>query len=170
MKTLSYIFIFLSIYQCFSLNLKSSQLVSPSKDNLVESFSSAYGNNTYVPPVGVPLKSPEISNHISDEVLPPAPGKIEAAEEIPSETDYYDGEIKLNKMNVNCKIYASQNDCFHQSFCGWCGSTSSCIGGDAKGPYEPCLKATYLFSQNVYQMKTASTNYGGLQTNVVIQP
>ena len=69
MKTLSYIFIFLSIYQCFSLNLKSSQLVSPSKDNLVESFSSAYGNNKYVPPVGVPMKSPEISNHISDEVL-----------------------------------------------------------------------------------------------------
>ena len=51
MKTLSYIFIFLSFSQCFSLNLKSSQVVSPSKDNLVESFSSAYGNNKYVPPV-----------------------------------------------------------------------------------------------------------------------
>lgn len=178
MKTILYSLVILSLYSfssCIIPSIQNKKIISSAfstgKTETVDAFTSGYGRNRYIPPPGIPMKSPEISNHLSEVIQPPLPGNVESADEIPSEKEYYDGELNLNKMKVNCKLYTNKMDCFQQSFCGWCGGSSSCIGGSPKGPYEPCLTSTYIYSvQNAYQVKTSSTNYGGLQTNVVIHP
>jgi hypothetical protein len=77
--------------------------------------------------------------------LPP-PGPLESPDEIPSETDYYDGSLHLNAEVVKCQIFANPTDCLHQSSCGWCGSNTSCIPGNNLGPLRPCEKKSYMFT------------------------
>jgi hypothetical protein len=78
-------------------------------------------------------------------------GPIETTDELPTVELYYNGENNLNIKKINCKIYANQNECFHQSYCGWCGTSKTCISGNNKGPLEACGTveadlATYLFN------------------------
>ncbi len=56
--------------------------------------------------------------NLPDAVERPKRGPVEGVEEIPTERDYYDGEKKLNLVNINCKINANPTDCLHQSHCG----------------------------------------------------
>ena len=76
---------------------------------------------------------------IPDVIPPPKPGPLEPIDEvikdkikliniklnnlshinqIPSPTDYYNGDLKLNVLKVKCKTYANETDCLHQSNCG----------------------------------------------------
>lgn len=101
-----------------------------------------------------PESNPQFSNYIKPEFvvkLPnkialPSPGPLESVEEVPSTTNYYDGSTKLNKITINCKLISTPSDCIHNSSCGWCGSTNTCISGTNLGPLEPCVKSSYIFS------------------------
>ena len=57
-------------------------------------------------------------SELPDEVRTTRRGPIEKIEEIPTVGDYYNGELKLNVLRVNCKIYANPTDCLHHSNCG----------------------------------------------------
>eukprot|EP00340_Litonotus_pictus_P005532 CAMPEP_0170528832 /NCGR_PEP_ID=MMETSP0209-20121228/14276_1 /TAXON_ID=665100 ORGANISM="Litonotus pictus, Strain P1" /NCGR_SAMPLE_ID=MMETSP0209 /ASSEMBLY_ACC=CAM_ASM_000301 /LENGTH=183 /DNA_ID=CAMNT_0010820239 /DNA_START=32 /DNA_END=579 /DNA_ORIENTATION=- len=91
--------------------------------------------------------NPQMVKHISDDVKIPSIGPMEAVEEMPTTHQYYDGSLKLNKVKINCTIYATKNDCIHQSFCGWCGSSSSCLFATKFGPETPCLKSSFIVGQ-----------------------
>ena len=84
--------------------------------------------------------------------------------------DYYDGGVKLNTIKVDCKIYANPTDCLHQSFCGWCGATKSCITGNNLGPMEPCVQGSWIFSppQPNWQphLKKVDESVGGVQLTI----
>lgn len=75
---------------------------------------------------------------------PPLLGPLEPIVEIASPNDFYDGSLNLNKVNVKCKIYTSVADCTGQSGCGWCGSDHSCIFGNKFGPFQACVKSSYI--------------------------
>jgi len=102
---------------------------------------------------------------------PPAPGPMETVDETPSVTDYYDGSRNLNVVKVQCKIYANAADCLHQSSCGWCGSSNSCILGNNLGPLQPCLKSSYIFSAPYPnwnpQTRVVNDQVGGVSLTVV---
>jgi hypothetical protein len=100
----------------------------------------------------------------------PKPGPVEVVEEIPSVTDYYDGGAKLNKITITCHIYANPTDCVHQSSCGWCGASNSCIAGTTLGPLETCEKTSYIFSApnpNWRPQNIVNENVGGVSFTVV---
>lgn len=86
-------------------------------------------------------------------------------------SDYYNGDSKLNKIQISCHIYANPTDCIHQSSCGWCGASKSCIVGNNIGPLESCVKASYIFSAPQPNMiggtKVINENVGGLTLTVV---
>lgn len=63
-----------------------------------------------------------------------------------SDEAYYDGELRLNTVQINCKIYRDTNSCLRQNYCGWCAATKSCITGNNTGPLEQCPQAQYQFS------------------------
>lgn len=90
--------------------------------------------------------------HIPEFVPKPRQGPLEPIDELPTQHDYYDGSIKLNVVKIRCTIYATKNDCIHNSNCGWCGSTNSCILGNNFGPQEPCVKSSFIFSPPVPNM------------------
>merc|ERR1719362_1544647 len=64
------------------------------------------GKYTY--PQGQSFMKPEMVVSIPDVIPPPKPGPLEAIDEIPSPTDYYNGDLKLNVMKVKCKTYANE--------------------------------------------------------------
>ena len=99
-------------------------------------------------------------------------GKIESVDEIASETDYYDGSKKLRITHVSCNQWSSRKEaCLHNGSCGWCGSSSTCIAGNAGGPTAPCLRGTFLFTSptndwNPFEnpkLKATRVNFGGAQ-------
>ena len=99
-------------------------------------------------------------------------GKIETIDEVASETDYYDGSKKLKISVTTCNQWSSRQEaCMHQGSCGWCGSSSTCIAGNAGGPTAPCLRGTFLFSSpradfNPFDNQNLTahrTNFGGAQ-------
>lgn len=102
--------------------------------------------------------------------LPP-PGPQETPEEIPSVTDYYDGSHKLNTVKIQCKIHSNPTSCLHQSSCGWCGSTNSCVLGNNLGPLQPCTKSSYIFSAPYPnwnpQTRVVNEQVGGVSLTVV---
>ncbi len=77
---------------------------------------------------------------------PQPKGPIERANEIPSTTDYYNGEEKLNTVRVDCKIYKDPKACTMVNVCGWCSNSNSCIAGNNLGPLESCPRSKYQFS------------------------
>lgn len=96
---------------------------------------------------------------------------MEIVDENPTITDYYDGSRNLNVVKVQCKIHATAGDCLHQSSCGWCGSSNSCILGNNLGPLQPCLKSSYVFSAPYPnwnpQTRVVSEQAGGVSLTVV---
>ena len=100
-------------------------------------------------------------------------GPIEAADELPGIVTYYNGERNLNSIKVDCTIYANKDDCFHQSFCGWCGASSSCITGNVNGPIGPCNDvSSYIFSPPAINFGSQVTvnNQGVDHINVSLHP
>ena len=98
----------------------------------------------------------------------------EVADEIPSISNYYDGDQKLNVMRVNCKIYRDPQDCMHNSSCGWCGENNSCVLGNNLGPLESCNRSTYIFS-NPYQTveprtRVVNQEVGGMVVRTLSRP
>lgn len=72
-------------------------------------------------------------------------GEIEEKESV---KEYYNGELKLNRIRILCKDYKSVSGCYSMSHCGWCGSSNSCIEGTRNGPVERCdNKTTYTYSK-----------------------
>jgi len=100
----------------------------------------------------------------------PPPGPQENPEEIHSTTEYYDGSRNLNAVKIQCKIYSNPTDCLHQSSCGWCGSTNSCISGNNLGPLQPCVKSSYVFTSPYPnwspQTKVITEQVGGVALTV----
>ncbi len=90
----------------------------------------------------------------------------ESTDEIPSITNYFDGSERLNTFKVECKMYASINDCLHQASCGWCGESKLCIMGNQMGPMEMCSKSTYIFTSGAMNpdVRVMKDNVGGLST------
>ena len=100
-------------------------------------------------------------------------GPIESADELPGIVTYYNGENNLNSVKINCKIYANQNDCFHQSYCGWCGASTSCISGNVQGPIDPCGDlSTYIFSAPIANIgpQVMNNNQGMSSVSITVQP
>lgn len=98
------------------------------------------------------------------------PSLKESVDEVPSITNYYDGEVKLNVMKVNCKVYHNYNDCIHQAQCGWCHQGSKCIMGNSMGPLEDCPRAQYVFSNPFGALKEFRVNnhdVGGLSIQTI---
>lgn len=104
-------------------------------------------------------------SRLPDIIPPPAPGPLEAVQEIPSVTNYYDGSLNLNVGVVECHTIAMPGDCVKQSICGkllkiiknngdfflllfkgWCGQSSSCIRGTQLAPNEICDRQSYVFN------------------------
>jgi hypothetical protein len=113
---------------------------------------------------------PEMVTQLPASIPPPKAGPAEVVEEIPSVTDYYDGGAKLNKITITCRIYANPTDCVHQSNCGWCGASNSCIAGTTLGPLEQCAKTSYIFSApnpNWRPQNIIKENVGGVSFTVV---
>jgi len=108
---------------------------------------------------------------LPDNVAAPKHGPIEVVDEIPSVKDYYNGDAKLNKIVINCHIYANPTDCIHNSHCGWCGASSSCIVGNNIGPLESCVKSSFIFaapSPNWNpQTRVINENVGGVTLTVI---
>ena len=81
-------------------------------------------------------------------------GPLETVDEIPTNTNYYDGSLNLNinrviiisNKKIDCHLIAIPFDCYIASTCGktklifkgWCGSTNTCIRGSLSAPIEPC--------------------------------
>ena len=89
---------------------------------------------------------PQIVHKLDDVIPRPRPGPLETIDEIPTVHIYYDGEVKLNKVDIKCRIYLIKSDCIHNSECGWCGSNNNCILGNSFGPQQPCVKASFIYS------------------------
>jgi len=61
---------------------------------------------------------------------------------------YYDGTSNLSALHVNCNVMSTNPDaCIHNSNCGWCGSSNSCVQGNNSGPLGNCLRSTYLYTK-----------------------
>lgn len=84
-------------------------------------------------------------NKLAEDVPTPQHDLLEAVEEIPSVTTYYDGSLKLNSSIIDCKIFTNAHDCANNNVCGWCGSSKSCISGTKFGPLSNCIQSTYLY-------------------------
>lgn len=101
---------------------------------------------------------------------PTSSKSLENADETPSITDYYNGGNNINTMKVQCRMYVSQKDCLHQSGCGWCGATASCIGGNQAGPMEACSKSTYVFTTGAIhnpEERVIQENIGGVSMTIL---
>jgi len=87
----------------------------------------------------------------------PRSGPLENVDEVPSETDYYDGSTKLNKKVIHCRLYGNASDCLKNSSCGWCGSNNSCILGNNLGPLQSCLRSSFLYSSPAPNMNLSAS-------------
>lgn len=115
--------------------------------------------------------APQMVNHLAEEVGRPAPGPLEAVSEIPSPNDYYDGSLNLNKVNIKCKIFTVKTDCIQSSGCGWCGSSNSCMFGTSFGPFQPCVKSSWISGTSypnwIPQIKRVNEPVGGVTASVI---
>lgn len=133
-------------YTTTNNNIISSTYSEGSTFNNGDAFSSAFAKNKYTSPLGIAMKNAEISPHINSNSPFQYPSKIESADELPTVSEYYNGEHNLNVIKVNCTIY-NKHICYTMSSCGWCGSLNKCIHGNEQIPYEPlCVKSTYIYS------------------------
>lgn len=92
-------------------------------------------------------------------------GEISTIEEIKTNPDYYDGQLKMgedkNSMKkTSCGEWTTQPEaCKKVGNCGWCSSSNSCIAGNEKGPLMPCKAGAFKFETppenwNVYPKGT----------------
>jgi len=114
---------------------------------------------------------PQFVNKLPDMVPAPGPGPIEAVDEIPTQTEYYDGSLKLNVIKVNCRLHLTVDNCVQDSHCGWCGSSRGCVSGNNIGPFEPCVKSSYIFSNPIpnwnTQTRAINEHVGGVALTIL---
>ena len=113
--------------------------------------------------------SPKMMDRIPLGLNNPYTGIIREAEELRSGKFYYDGTGNLGTaIHVNCNILSTiPSQCVHNSNCGWCGSTGTCIPGNNRGPLANCLRSTYLYtapSQNWNPLKAGTININAVDT------
>ena len=104
-------------------------------------------NGGYVVSPGAGYKAVETEKKLKARV-PYSKGPKETVEEVPSNTEYYDGEMQLNAVKVNCHLYKNAQDCLHQAQCGWCHNKNTCVVGNSMGPMEDCPRANYQFNRS----------------------
>ena len=93
-------------------------------------------------------KTPKIVSDLSSEKLTDDKELKGEVEEKESVKDYYNGELKLNRIRILCKDYKSASGCYSMSHCGWCGASNSCVEGTRNGPVERCaIKETYTYGK-----------------------
>ena len=63
-------------------------------------------------------KPPQLVEKLPDIIVPPSQGPLESIDEVPSITTYYDGSLRLNVAEINCRIYTVPGSCVKQSQCG----------------------------------------------------
>jgi hypothetical protein len=160
MKFFKFLFLTLSVTLVLSLQDDSGSSVT-------------YGlgsNGGYTIKDEASYKTPTIVGHL-DNSGPYVDAKREqiVPDEKASVSNYYDGSRELNTFKVQCKMYASMNDCTHHSSCGWCQATSSCINGNQLGPLEPCPTSQYVFTSPLYnagENRIINENVGGISMNL----
>jgi len=63
------------------------------------------------------------------------------------------------------------NFIFNFILLGWCGSNGSCLAGNNIGPFEPCVKGSYIFAPPNPnwnpQARVVNENVGGIKLTVV---
>jgi len=112
----------------------------------------AYGyatNNGYTLPHAAGFISPKMVQKLPLQMNNPYTGIIREANEVRSvEKFYYDGTENLgSSIHVNCDVYSTiPNSCVHNSKCGWCGSSNTCIPGNSRGPLASCIRSTFLYT------------------------
>lgn len=88
--------------------------------------------------------SPRIVNELS---LDEPDGAVKgAADEVPSEVQYYDGSSNLHASGIRCRLLVSLKSCTALASCGWCGSAGICIPGSRDGPLYPCELKHYTYT------------------------
>ena len=141
------------------------------RDILATSFSYAQtpnGNETYDE-----FSNANVVSHLMDDgsAPPNKKGPLEAAEEVPTIHDYYDGGLNLNKIKVNCKIITGVVDCINISGCGWCSENGSCIFGTKFGPMEPCIQSQYIggfrHPSMIPEVRTVQEPVGGVTKRII---
>ena len=71
---------------------------------------------------------------------------VNAAETVPSQTQYYDGSNNLSSSSLRCRLMVSMTSCYAANNCGWCKSIGRCIPGNAEAPLYPCEPNMYVYS------------------------
>lgn len=141
------LFVFLLLLNCVNSlnksNLKKYKLKNNSKNSKhVEVIGASYSGNDNKQSIAVSsaegivkntpsslsnYKNVQIVNKLQDNVVSPPKGPLESVEEIPTLVNYYDGDLKLNSININCNVNNSVYDCLKYSYCNWCSSNSNCM-------------------------------------------
>lgn len=85
---------------------------------------------------------PQLYDDLEDVENYPTPGPVEAAEEIPSERQYYDGSEKLGRAG-RCEVYVNASACLKEQSCGWCVSSLTCMPGTVEGSLSSCPDFQY---------------------------
>jgi hypothetical protein len=102
--------------------------------------------------------SPTVVQALEADTLPPSPGPIESADEIPSETHYYDGSTNLNVKNTVCKSFISAQSCVKQVKCGWCNTSTACVSGTKEKATSPCESGYSYDSAPAVHLRSLSSN------------
>jgi len=89
--------------------------------------------------------SPRIVHDLS--LSAPEPSKVEAAEAVPSQTNYYDGSSNVKASGLQCRILVSSSSCLASTSCGWCKATETCIPGTPTSPLVTCPQNSYVYQE-----------------------
>jgi len=124
-------------------------------------------NDGYVLASNAGFVSPKIMAKIPQNLNTPFTGVMGEATGVKSGGKfYYDGTSNLSAIHVNCNVMSTNpNACVHNANCGWCGSSNTCISGNAGGPMGSCLRNTFLYSSpssDWNPLKAGTINIQGL--------
>ena len=103
------------------------------------------------------LTNPVMVSKLPENFDLPRNGPLENVDEVPSNADYYDGTLNLNKKKISCRIYGNASDCMKNSSCGWCGSSNSCILGNNLGPLQTCSRSSFVYSSPIPNWNNKAT-------------
>ena len=107
-------------------------------------------------------------------------GPAEAAEEVPSVYDYYDGANGIKHSVTFCQQFITKPQaCVNQGSCGWCMGEGTCVNGSANGPVnnKDCLRGKYVFEApnsdwnpiSIPNTRLSRTNVLGAQLTTIVQ-
>lgn len=187
MKFGKYYFCIVLAFYLFSLisskvNIKNLKNSGKKINELGETFTLEHTKPTLAiqtAKAGVPNKeedyedyaNPITVNKLPDEVRKPSVGPLEAVNEIPTQHDYYDGSLRLNSVKIKCTIFTTKSDCIQNSFCGWCGSSNSCMLAKNISADTKCVTSAMIHSQPYPnwnpQVRTINEQVGGVSMHVV---